>query len=125
MKFLKIFFISFILFFVSLSSSYAQTVALVGDANRDGHVDGLDFMAWLLHYGESVSDILNGDFSLDGRVDGVDYTLWLSNYGKTATVTPTLNVPSPATSSVGQQKGIWISSEEIAKLPTSGAAWDK
>jgi hypothetical protein len=109
-------------FFASPAISYAQI--LQGDANGDGKVDGVDLIIWLNHYGESVSGPSNGDFNTDNKVDGIDYTLWLTNYGRVATTnTPTGSTPT--TPPISQQKGIWISPEEIAKLPTSGAAWDR
>lgn len=55
----------------------ATPVPVPGDANGDGRVDGLDYVAWLTNYGGSGS----GDFNNDGRVDGLDYVIWLNNYG--------------------------------------------
>lgn len=51
-----------------------------GDATGDGVVDGLDYIVWLNHYGESVSGYSNGDFDNSGIVDGIDYVVWLNNY---------------------------------------------
>ena len=48
--------------------------ALLGDANYDGFVDGLDYTAWA----ESRSA---ADFDGNGDVDGSDYTAWAANYG--------------------------------------------
>jgi hypothetical protein len=118
-------------FLLCNSSVFAKI--LQGDANGDGKVDGVDFSIWLSHYGQSLTGASSGDFNTSGKVDGVDFALWLSNYGKTPTnsQTPTTaptNTPSgptPTNPPISQQKGIWISSEELAKLPTSGAAWDK
>jgi hypothetical protein len=73
-----------------------------GDANADGKVDGVDFVVWMNHYGQSVSGVSNGDFNTDGRVDGVDYVVWFQNYngGTTSSPTPTqgnnpTNTPRP------------------------------
>jgi hypothetical protein len=56
-------------------------VGKIGDANNDGRVDGADYTAWLLHYGETTAKkALDGDFNEDGRVDGIDYSIWLLNY---------------------------------------------
>lgn len=65
----------------------AQT--LQGDANGDGRVDGVDFVAWLNHYNQNtVNGVRDGDFNVSGKVDGVDFVIWLNNYGRTATPTP-------------------------------------
>lgn len=53
-----------------------------GDANGDRHVDGVDFVIWLSHYGQSITGPANGDFNSNGKVDGVDYVIWLGNYGR-------------------------------------------
>jgi outer membrane protein assembly factor BamB len=52
-----------------------------GDANSDGHVDGIDYVIWLNHYGQNVSGPGVGDFNSNDVVDGVDYVTWLNNYG--------------------------------------------
>ncbi|MEZ6073971.1 MAG: sugar-binding protein [Pirellulales bacterium] len=55
-----------------------------GDANGDGWVDGLDYLLWAEHYGESPSQpsgASGGDFNGDQLTDGLDYLLWASQYG--------------------------------------------
>jgi hypothetical protein len=65
---------------------------IVGDANCDGRVDGVDFTIWLTHYNQTTSQgAASGDFSSDGKVDGIDFVIWVQNYGRIA---PT---PSPTT----------------------------
>lgn len=54
----------------------------LGDANGDGKIDGIDYVIWLNHYGQSVTSVAVGDFNNDGKVDGVDYVIWLNNHGK-------------------------------------------
>jgi hypothetical protein len=57
------------------------TLSVPGDANGDGKVDGIDFVAWLSHYNQTTSNGPSfGDFNRDGKVDGIDYTVWLFNY---------------------------------------------
>lgn len=52
-----------------------------GDANRDGKVDGLDYVIWLNNYNQTTSnDARDGDFNEDGKVDGLDYVVQLNNY---------------------------------------------
>ncbi len=113
------------------------TGGVPGDANNDGRVDGVDFVAWLNHYNQAFSCPINGDFNKNGFVDGVDYSTWLFNYGHglltptailTSTPThvttptsggPTLPPPTPPSGT----SGIWISANELAQLPISGPAW--
>jgi hypothetical protein len=54
---------------------------IIGDANGDGGVDGLDYVIWLTHYNQSFpGGSTVGDFNGDGTIDGVDYVLWLNHY---------------------------------------------
>ena len=46
-----------------------------------------------------------------------------SSSNPTPTRTPTLGGPTPTTPPIPQGSGIWISAQEIATLPTSGASW--
>jgi len=59
------------------------TVAdIPGDADRNGKVDGVDYVIWLNHYNQAVLGPASGDFDYSNKVDGVDYVIWLNNYGK-------------------------------------------
>ncbi|MEM8681292.1 MAG: hypothetical protein AAGF97_18250 [Planctomycetota bacterium] len=49
---------------------------LPGDANLDGGVDGLDFLAWNDHKFTDAPAWSTGDFNADGTVDGQDFLLW-------------------------------------------------
>ena len=54
-----------------------------GDANGDTKVDGVDYVIWLNHYGQTISGgVAVGDFNKSGKIDGVDYVIWLNNFGK-------------------------------------------
>lgn len=56
--------------------------SLIGDADGDGDVDGVDYTKWLNHYGSTHTNGPSwGDFNSNGVTDGVDYTLWLNRYG--------------------------------------------
>ena len=94
------------------------------DANNDCRVDGTDYIPWLNNYGQTTSQgKAKGDFNGNGVVDGLDYVLWLNEYGQTGTnITPISGISVTPPVSIG--KGIWLSKEEIAKLPTSGSAWN-
>jgi hypothetical protein len=55
--------------------------ALLGDANGDGTVGGLDFDIWNNNKFTLGTYWATGDFSGDGRTDGVDFGLWNSHKG--------------------------------------------
>lgn len=85
----------FFLFFLIPKESFAQT-GVVGDANGDRKVDGIDYIIWLTNYNTNVSGASNGDFNNDGKADGIDYISWLTNYGLVVTATPAVtNTPIP------------------------------
>ena len=65
------------------AGNYSSTSSATqpGDANADGHVNGVDYVIWLNHYGQNVTGVDKGDFNNNGVVDGVDYVIWLNNYG--------------------------------------------
>lgn len=52
---------------------------MVGDANLDGLVDGLDFIRWNNHKFTAVAAWSAGDFNADGVVDGIDFIEWNSH----------------------------------------------
>ena len=68
-----------------------------GDANEDGCVDGLDYVAWSNNYEPGVlgKTWVQGDFDGSGEVDGLDYVMWSNNYN--AGVCPPGAIPEPAT----------------------------
>ena len=54
---------------------------LPGDANGDGLVNGLDFVVWITHFGQSTTrKNLDGDFDSSGIVQIADYFVWVKNY---------------------------------------------
>jgi len=69
-----------LLLFFAVSPVSAQN--LPGDANGDGFVDGLDYVAWLNHYNQSATGAGYGNFNNSGKVDRLDYVIWLNNYDK-------------------------------------------
>lgn len=52
---------------------------LLGDANLDGIVDGLDFLEWNANRFTNTPAWCAGDFNADGIVDGNDFLLWNAN----------------------------------------------
>lgn len=69
-----------------------------GDANGDGYVDGVDYVAWASHFKASGS-LAEGDFNGDGFVDGIDYIAWASNFhnGFERNLAAAMPVPEPGT----------------------------
>ena len=49
---------------------------LMADANLDGVVDGIDFIAWNDHKFSNTAAWSAGDFNADGSVDGNDFITW-------------------------------------------------
>jgi len=68
---------------------------LVGDANLDGTVDGLDFLDWNDNKFMMVAAWCSGDFNADGTVDGLDFLDWNDN--KFMSSDNQAAVPEPAT----------------------------
>ena len=54
----------------------SQNLYLLGDANLDGFVDGLDFVIWNENKFQDVNGWTAGDFNADGYVDGLDFIIW-------------------------------------------------
>ncbi len=69
---------------------------LDGDADRDGDVDGADFLTWQQGAGSS-GDWSDGDFDASGFVDAADLALWQAAYGGTAALASSHPVPEPQT----------------------------
>jgi len=67
---------------------------LIGDANNDCQVDGIDFSTWLGHYNMNTPNgVRDGDFDTNGKVDGVDFVNWISSYGLTCDTIGALPTP--------------------------------
>jgi hypothetical protein len=84
-------------FFVdSLQYSAAGTVALPGDYNSDGEVDGDDYLAWKGAFGNSIAPAGSGaDGNGNGVVDAADYTVWRDNLASGGSAGLALSVPEP------------------------------
>ncbi len=70
---------------------------LNGDADRDGDVDGRDFLAWQRGVGNSHGDWSDGNFNGDDTIDELDLAIWQQNYDGTLPLTSPLSVPEPTT----------------------------
>jgi hypothetical protein len=85
----------------TLTLSLTGTVLLAGDFNRDGIVDGADYVVWHKTQGLTVDAYTWGDGNGDMAVDGSDLALWQEYLGTTAAGGGGLaNVPEPASALV-------------------------
>lgn len=66
---------------------------LDGDADRDGDVDGADFLAWQRGVGKTLPDWSDGNFDGDTTADSADLALWKAGFGTSSFV---MAVPEPA-----------------------------
>ncbi len=67
-----------------------------GDFDRDGDIDGGDFLFWQRDFGNTVSPIGDGaDGNGDGMVDGADLLVWKEHFGAGGTSSIALAVPEP------------------------------
>ena len=58
---------------------------LLGDANLDGKVNGIDFNLMATNFNQAVTDGWDkGDFNYDGKVNGIDFNLLASNFNQLA-----------------------------------------
>jgi hypothetical protein len=57
---------------------------LLGDANLDGAVNGVDFGILAANFNKGVSRWDQGDFNYDNVVNGVDFGLLAANFNKGA-----------------------------------------
>ncbi len=77
----------------ALTIAASGRVALPGDANLDGIVDGSDFLAWNQAKFQQGTDWSTGDFNFDGTTDGTDFIIW--NAYKFQSLDAVAQVPEP------------------------------
>lgn len=140
---------------VFLQNAFAQTgcgLKSRGDADCNGAIENADFEIWRK---EKFNELTTktADFNGDIVIDIIDFEIWRKNrFGTvttpsptpsstiaptvTRTPTPVPNTPTPSIILTPQPagKGIWISKEEIMRLPIAGqtgcntncsAAWNR
>jgi hypothetical protein len=76
-----------------LNAVELYAVAVPGDFDSDGDVDGADFVAWQTNFPKATDATLaQGDADGDGDVDGADFVVWQTNFpftpGPGATAVP-------------------------------------
>jgi len=63
----------------TLTPTATPTPIIIGDVNRDGHVDLADYSLFIPKYGTTDPVC---DFNKNGVVDMGDYALLVNNYGR-------------------------------------------
>ena len=58
--------------------------SLVGDFNRDGQVDGCDYIGWRKTKGQTVQIYSGADANGDGTIGTADYTMLTAHFGQTS-----------------------------------------
>jgi GH25 family lysozyme M1 (1,4-beta-N-acetylmuramidase) len=58
--------------------------SLVGDFNRDGKVDGRDYIVWRKSKGQTVQIYSGADANGDGTINTADYTMLREHFGQTS-----------------------------------------
>ncbi len=82
-------------------------IALPGDANEDGTVNGADLNIVLSNYNQTGTDWSHGDFNGDGAVNGADLNIVLSNYDQTLDSSAAgISVPEPSTAVLAGVAGL-------------------
>jgi GH35 family endo-1,4-beta-xylanase len=86
-------------FFLDLTKGVTEYSLVVGppsaDFDRDGDVDGRDFLAWQRGFGSADPNFGDGDANYDGTVDAADLSIWHAAFGAGGLATST-SVPEPA-----------------------------
>lgn len=77
----------------NVALAWTTQLAMQGDANLDGEVDGADYTAWADNFLATNATWSQGDFNLDRKVDGADYTLWADHFVPAFAFSP---VPEPS-----------------------------
>jgi len=91
---------------------------LLGDANLDGKVNGIDFNLLAANFNQSVTDGWDkGDFNYDGKVNGIDFNLLAENFNQAASQSDTSAVDWTALEAFAAANGI-----SLANVPEPACA---
>jgi hypothetical protein len=94
---------------------------LVGDANLDGFVNGVDFTILASNFNQSVTSWDRGDFNYDGSVNGEDFTLLAANFNQGANIAAAADV-APAAAPVvvsATPTVVTVTSKSTTAAPTA------
>lgn len=124
----------------SNSITYAQSAQCpqksMGDANCDGRITVADYEVWRREFSREITTT-DADFNTSGSVTLSDFEIWRRSFtgaiqNPSATSIPTTIITTSPTTIPSQipttlpppiGSGIFISREEISRLPTSGSGW--
>ncbi len=93
---------------------------MMGDANLDGLVDGVDFLAWNANKFQVSNRWSEGDFNCNGVVDGADFLIWNSNKFNAPFMLPTDSTvagPGSRIDAKGADSSEPLTNEAIIQLP--------
>lgn len=94
-----------------LNAVELYAVAVPGDFDSDGDVDGADFVAWQTHFPmASGATLAQGDADGDGDVDGADFVVWQTYFPTAA---------GPGSSPVPEPTGFILISFALAVVPAT------
>ena len=66
------------------------------DFNRDGDIDGGDFLAWQRSFGlQQDASLEQGDANGDQRVDMADFQVWEASFGHSTALGSSRSIPEP------------------------------
>jgi len=84
---------------------------LLGDANLDGKVNGIDFNLMATNFNQAVTDGWDkGDFNYDGKVNGIDFNLLASNFNQLASQSADSSADLAAVDAFAAANGISLTS---------------
>lgn len=87
----------------------APVPAAPGDYDRDGVVDGADFLDWQRSIGAAALPPASGaDGNADGVVNGADLTAWSSRFGDGGATSASSTVPEPGAVAMAAVCGLLI-----------------
>lgn len=97
------------------SDSIEIMYTLLGDANLDGKVNGIDFDLMAMHFNQAVTDGWDeGDFNYDGKVNGSDFLVLAENFDQAANQSASAATDLAALEAFATANGIEINLPEPA-----------
>ena len=76
--------------------TFANYLAIPGDANGDRAVNGLDFLIWNQNKFTAGTNWLTGDFNGDGLTNGTDFLIWNQFKFTSVDAAAVATVPEPS-----------------------------
>ncbi len=88
------------------------------DFDRDGDVDGDDFLIWQVNFGtQTGATSYSGDTDGDGDVDGNDFLVWQSAFGGGSGLSgSSLPVPEPGAAVLLFTTLVWLAAQQSRRV---------